>query len=83
VARTRKGILYVLVTCETLWSKVSDQGKLNLCGAYQGGQSSLYQLFLFYIKTIKHYQLTVTEVVISTHFWVFVEIFYKVFHAMA
>jgi hypothetical protein len=39
---------------------------------YQGGQSSLYQLFLYYSKTIKHHQLT--EAVSSTHFWVFVKI---------
>jgi hypothetical protein len=43
----------------------------NFAVPYQGGQSSLCQLFLFYIKTIKRHQLT--EVVGSTHFCVFVK----------
>jgi hypothetical protein len=45
---------------------------LNFAVPYQGGHSSLYQLFLFYIKTIKHHQLA--EVVSYNHFWVFVKI---------
>ena len=53
---------------------------------YQGGQSSLYQLFWFYSKTLKHHQLT--EAVSSTHFWVFVKISFFLFiilfpHALA
>ena len=51
--------------------RVSDRG-LKFCGAISGRAIFLYQLFLFYIKTIKHQQLT--KVVSSTHFWVFVKI---------
>jgi hypothetical protein len=44
----------------------------NFAVPYQGGQSSLHNFSLVYIKTIKHHQLT--KAVRSTHFWVFVKI---------
>ena len=63
----------VAITTSNYDSRVSDRG-LKFCGAISGRAIfSLYQLFLFCIKTIKHHQLT--KAVSSTHFWVFVKIY--------